>query len=99
MLYRYCQQSQHMLKMSSFGANTSSETLAPLTYCVVKHRLLPALPNVNQALLQLVHGVFFLLIHPFFNPPPGSDSRPVLDRVILAPTFPPIKPRSFIRSG
>ena len=63
MLYRYCQQSQHMLKMSSFGANTSSETLATLVYCVVKHRLLHALPNVNRALLQLVHGVYFLLIH------------------------------------
>ncbi len=77
MLYRYCQQSQHMLKMSSFGANTSSETLAPLVYCVVKHRLLHALPNVNQTLLQLVHGVYFLLIHTLLHYP----SDPVVDRV------------------
>ena len=63
MLYRYCQQSGHMLKMSSFGANTSSETLAPLVYGVVKHRLLYVLPNVYHALLQLVHGVNSPLIH------------------------------------
>ena len=55
-LYRYCQQSEHMLKMSPFGANTSSETLALLVYCIVKHRLLHVLPNVYQTLLQLVHG-------------------------------------------
>ena len=69
MLYRYCQQSQHMLKMSSFGANRSSETLAPLIYCVVKDRLLHVLPNVYQALLQLVHGIYFLLIHTLLHQP------------------------------
>ena len=86
MLYRYCPQSQHVLKMSSFGANTSSETLAPLVYCVVKHRLLHALKNANQALLQLVHGVYFRLIHTLLHHPP-DQSRPGLDRVNLAATF------------
>ena len=69
MLYRYCQQSLHMLKMSSFGANTSSETLVSLVYFVVKHRLLHALPNVNQTLLQLIHSVYFLLIHTLLHYP------------------------------
>jgi len=50
-----------MLKRSYFHTNSHTETFAPLINCVINDVLLDTIPDINQALLQLIN-VYKLLI-------------------------------------
>ena len=47
-------ESKQMLKMSSFGTNTRTQTFAPLINCVIEDALTQAMPHINKTLLQFI---------------------------------------------
>jgi len=57
-----------MLKMSYFHTNTHTETFASLITCVIDDTLLKTMPDIDQALLQIVDvmNLVDLLLH--FSP-------------------------------
>ena len=62
-----------MLKISSFGMNTYTETFAPLIYCVIDHTLLQATTEVEHTLLYFINIMNFCLIVY------STDLRPRID--------------------
>ena len=60
-------ESKQMLKMSSFGTNTRTQTFAPLINCVIEDALTQAMPHINKTLLQFIQVMNFCLVDPLVH--------------------------------
>jgi len=60
-------ESKQMLKMSSFGTNTRTQTFAPLINCVINDVLSQAMPHINKMLLQFIQVMNFCLVDPLLH--------------------------------
>jgi len=59
--------SKQMLKMSSFGTNTRTQTFAPLINCVIDDGLSQAMPHIDKRLLQFIQVMNFCLVDPLMH--------------------------------
>src|SRR5437870_4622968 len=71
--------------MSFFGANTNSETLASLIYCIVKDILQHALPNVHPGAASTRPRCLCSSDTNAVACPPRTDSRRGLEQVNSVP--------------
>ena len=55
-------ESKQMLKMSSFGTNTCTQTFGPLINCVIDDVLSQAMPHIDKTLLQFIQVMNFCLV-------------------------------------
>ena len=50
--------SQHLFKVSTLRPHTITKTAMPIVNCIVNDRLVDAMPNVRQMLLEFVNVVY-----------------------------------------